>query len=36
MLSQGKALANPHDCEEIHGRPVIRCLLTSMSVTAKE
>lgn len=22
----GKALANPHDCEEIHGRRVIRCL----------
>lgn len=27
MLSLGKALANPHDCEEIHGRPGFRCLL---------
>lgn len=27
MLSRGKALANPHDCEETHGRPVIRHLL---------
>lgn len=28
MLSRGKSLANPHDCEGIHGRPGIRCLLT--------
>lgn len=27
MLSRGKAPANPRDCEEIHGRRVIRCLL---------
>lgn len=27
MLSLGKALANPHDCEETHGRPGFRCLL---------
>lgn len=25
---RGKSLANPHDCEGIHGRPGIRCLLT--------
>lgn len=31
MLSRGKALANPHDCEGIHGRPGIRRLLTWMA-----
>lgn len=31
MLSRGKSPANPHDCEGIHGRPGIRCLLTWMA-----